>query len=279
MSTILRLIERAGWAYTRSEVARLIAVQPDGMLVARPGGATGPPVGCVYASRWGALGFIGLMLVEESLRRRGIGTRLIGRAIGDLRARGCTAIGLDAVPAAVGFYGRLGFDGAWQSMRFGIDTARTVPPAHREQARECAARDMARVARLDLAGWGADRGVLLSRLAADKDVRLLVAPSEGPVHAYGALRRSKGALRLGPLVAEPTREGGEAVKAVLARAIELSRPRMLTMGVPAYNQGAVGLLEGMGAATYTPCTRMYMGDPGPARAAAGSWAIGAAEKG
>jgi GNAT superfamily N-acetyltransferase len=277
--TILRLVDRAGWAYTRSEVERLIAIQPQGMLVARPEGSSGRSVACVYASRWGALGFIGLMLVEEGFRRRGVGTQLLDRGVRDLRERGCTSVGLDAVPDAVGFYARLGFVAAWESLRFGIDTNRKALAGYRGRARRCDRRGLPDVLGLDLTGWGADRSALLRRMAVDKDVRILVAPATGSTRAFGALRKSKGALRLGPLVAEPTQEGSEAARAVLAMAIELARPQMLTLGVPSYNKVAVEVLKDLGASTFTSCTRMYLGDPGPARAAGGSWAIGAAEKG
>ena len=50
---ILRLIQEAGWAYTRAEVQRLIEVQPGGMMLLRSRGLRPTVLGCVYASVWG----------------------------------------------------------------------------------------------------------------------------------------------------------------------------------------------------------------------------------
>ncbi|NIT75398.1 MAG: hypothetical protein GWO44_00465, partial [Thermoplasmata archaeon] len=69
--SVQRLIEEAGWAYTRDEIERLIAVQPDGMILIRSTGLRQSILGCVYASIWGDVGFIGLMLVRGTHRGRG----------------------------------------------------------------------------------------------------------------------------------------------------------------------------------------------------------------
>ena len=86
-------------------------------------------------------------------------------------------------------------------------------------------------------------------------------------------------MRLGPLVASPRVEDAVAVRSIVATAMTESYPRMLTMNVPAYNREAKELMIGLGATEYAPCTRMSMGDPGPAAVPEGVWALGAAEKG
>jgi hypothetical protein len=54
---------------------------------------------------------------------------------------------------------------------------------------------------------------------------------------------------------------------------------MMTVNVPDYNEAMVELLASMGAMSYAPCMRMYLGDPGRTRRPEGIWALGAAEKG
>ena len=277
--SIIKLVEEAGWAYTRTEVERLIAVQPDGMLLLKAHGLRHEALGCVYASVWGRLGFIGLMLVKESHRGRGMGKALMMEALEHLRSVGASSVGLDSVGNAVSFYSVLGFRSEWTSLRFGLETARFDLPETSPEVRIGEDVDLVRAIDLDRAISGIDRGELLERLHADEDCKIIAVPGDKEVMAFGMLRRSKGCLRLGPLVAVPGERGAIAAKAVLSRAVRETYPRMMTANVPDYNEKMVELLTSFGAVPYTPCVRMYDGDPGPARKPEGIWALGAAEKG
>ena len=279
---ILDLVVGAGWAYGLADIDRLIRLDQEGMLVAlaRDGGGGRSVIGCVYASKWGRLGFIGLLLVEPDLRGRGLGERLVRRGVADLQARGAASVGLDAVPEAVSLYERLGFTPTWESLRLAVDTTSDDRPAAASRAREAARADMEDVLGLDRRGWGADRGRILTALGGNGgDGRIVVAPEEGPVRAYAALRRGPRNLRLGPWVAEPTDEGSDAARAVLAWVMDAAAGEPIGLGVPDYSRVAVETLNRLYAIRYRSCTRMYLGDPGPALGAVGSWAIGAPEKG
>lgn len=277
---ILTLVRSAGWAYSLSDIERLIRVEPGGMLVAlgSPHGAR-DVVGCVYAPRWGWLGFIGLLLVRKDLRGRGLGARLLRAGLARLRSVGCSAVGLDSVPEAVSLYSRAGFVTYWESMRLAIDTASAERPSTRAVAREAGGADVPTVLALDLRGWGADRGHLLLELRREGAGVFAVAPADGVPLAYCAMRRGPYGWRMGPWVAEPTGEGADAARAVLSWAIGRADGLPLTVGVPAYNAAAVEAMNRALAVRMRSCIRMYLGDPGPARAPPGSWAIGAPEKG
>lgn len=279
VKAIVRFVEEAGWAYTRTEVQRLIAVQPGGMLLKRSLGFRHELLGCVYASAWGKLGFIGLMLVKENHRGQGMGRELMAGGMAHIRSHGLTSVGLDSVGNAVSFYSSMGFKADWISLRFGLETAKFDMPAPPPDVRRGGDMDLSRAIELDKRMSGLDREGLLRRLHADRDSNLMVVPTEKAVLAFGVLRRSKGCLRLGPLVSEESEEGALAARAVLTAAIQETYPRMMTLNVPEYNTAMVELLVSMGAVTYAPCTRMYLGDPGRTRKPEGIWALGAAEKG
>lgn len=279
VKAIIRLVEEAGWAYTRTEVERLIAVQPGGMLLKRSSGFRHELLGCVYASAWGMLGFIGLMLVKESHRGQGMGRDLMAAGLAHIRSSGITSVGLDSVGKAISFYSRLGFKADWASLRFGIETARLDLPEPPPDVRKGGDLDLSRAIELDKLMSGLDREDLLRRLHSDGDSTLLAVPTEKAVLAFGMLRRSKGCMRLGPLVSVQNEEGDMAAKAIIAAAIQETYPRLMTVNVPEYNEAMVEHLVSLGAVSYAPCTRMYMGDPGRARRPEGSWALGAAEKG
>ncbi len=277
--SVLRLIEEAGWAYTRDEIERLIAVQPDGMILLRSTGLRQGILGCVYASLWGDVGFIGLMLVRGTHRGRGLGKELMGAALEQLQGEGATCVLLDAVIDAIGFYRDLGFRTSWQSLRYGIETTKAELDGTDALAMRASADQVLQAIELDRSMTGMDRSRLLRRLHGDRDSVFLVVPSGGGVLAYGVLRRSKGCMRLGPVVAQPRVEEVVAVRSILAAALTESYPRMLTMNVPSYNREAVEMMVSVDATEYPPCTRMSMGDPGPADSPEGVWALGAAEKG
>ncbi len=277
---ILSVVESAGWAYALTDIERLMRVDPEAMLVATAGGVASDEVlGCVYASRWGGLGFIGLLLVRPDLRGQGLGGRLAREGVSALIARGCATVGLDAVPEAITLYRRLGFVPDWESFRMTVDTSIDDRPPASSKARAATDDDMSMVLAIDLAGWGADRSRLLRALHRSGAGRFAVAPVEGPVRAFGVVRRGVRGWRMGPWVAETTEEGDDAARAVLAWAMDTATPEPIAMGVPAYNGRAVEALNRIYAVRMRSCTRMYLGDPGPARAAPGSWAIGAPEKG
>jgi predicted N-acetyltransferase YhbS len=279
VGAILRLIEEAGWAYTRAEVERLIDVQPGGMLLIRSHGIRRGVLGCVYASAWGPMGFIGLMLVKTSLRGRGLGRRLMNEGLDHLREMGCSSIGLDAVGGAVGFYSRLDFRSAWESLRVSMDTKKGKPMEPPLEVLRVSDTDMPSVVAMDRRETGLDREVLLQRLSTSDDCRVLMVPGkEGPL-AFGALRRSKGCLRLGPVVAVGGERGTLSARSVVIAALNETYPRLMTANVPAYNTLARELFVGLGVEEHSPCLRMYLGDAGTAKAPEGVWVLGAAEKG
>lgn len=277
--SVLHLIEEAGWAYTEAEVTRLIEVQPDGMLLLRSRGLMRDVRGCVYASAWGKMGFIGLMLVRDRYRGRGYGRALMDEAMAYLGSHDCAHVGLDAVGAAVGFYSKLGFRAHWESLRLSIDTSASRRGAGATDARPAGPSDLHQMQKLDALCSGMDRSHLIARLAASDDCTSLVAPSRGHLLAFGALRRSKGCMRLGPLVAVSDEGGMEAARQVVLAALEEAVPRLLSVNVPAYNAPAVELMDELHATQHPPCVRMYDRDPGPDGRPPGVWAMGAAEKG
>ena len=97
-ATLAALIGQLGYTATAGEVAdRLADMEAEGLLVlvAELGGAV---VGCLSTSimrvlhRPAPVGRISMMVVEETLRGRGIGAELVRAAERELAARGCRMI-------------------------------------------------------------------------------------------------------------------------------------------------------------------------------------------
>jgi ribosomal protein S18 acetylase RimI-like enzyme len=94
----------------REDIARKIRVQRDLFLVAE---VEGMIVGTAMAGFDGHRGWIYLLAVRASYRRRGIGTALIERVEQGLAAMGCPKLNLmvrTSNEAVVPFYRKLGFE-------------------------------------------------------------------------------------------------------------------------------------------------------------------------
>src|SRR6266851_2805185 len=91
----LRLSSQAGWNQTEADWRRFLDLQPDGCFVAE---WDGTPVGTTTTSIFGSVAWIAMVLVDESVRGRGIGTALMRHALDFLDRCGIPTIRLDATP-------------------------------------------------------------------------------------------------------------------------------------------------------------------------------------
>ena len=118
-AAVQRLIPQLGShkiSPTREELEELIRSQGSTLLVARGPGEKGPIAGLlcltVYRVPTGLRAFIDDVVVDESLRRRGIGEALVRHAMDLARAAGANGISLTSNPgreAANRMYQSLGF--------------------------------------------------------------------------------------------------------------------------------------------------------------------------
>lgn len=98
------------WNDPRKDIARKLAVQADGLMVAELDGSL---VGAVMVGYDGHRGAINYLAVDPDCRRRGVGRSLMAAAERWLTDRGCPKINLDVRTGnrdVLGFYRRLGYD-------------------------------------------------------------------------------------------------------------------------------------------------------------------------
>jgi len=96
----LRLTRIAGWNQRREDWELLLRICPDRCFVAQHNGKV---VGTVTATDYeDNVGWLGMLLVDPELRRRGIGTQLLNEAINSLSS--CDTVKLDATPAGKELY-------------------------------------------------------------------------------------------------------------------------------------------------------------------------------
>lgn len=205
-------------------------------------------------------GWVSMVLVTEGWRRRGLATRLLGGCIDLLRGSGLVPA-LDATPAGREVYRRLGFIDDFAITRM----QRDARPSQSRSARApsvCSVRpmmraDVARIADLDHAAFGATRTWLLSNLIARVPEVAHLAERDGGVEGFVLGRDGRMATYVGPIVARD----GETALALLDAALAACSGRVYIDVLDAHS-GVHAWLEHNGFTVQRPYTRMFLGRAG-----------------
>ena len=217
--------------------------QPDGWFLAR---LDGIPAGMGGAIAYGATARIGLMAVHPDFQRRGIGRAIMEHLLEWAVVRRATTILLDATPAGVPLYTRLGFvtDDYARAYVYTRRASPTSPKAHIVTPLHLA--DLPEIAAFDAERFGASRAAVLAGYVEEYAGRAYVArDSLGSVAGYLIAQ----ANRLGPWLADTP----EVADALLRQALPLC-PANAQVLVPEYNRAAAALLERSG---FTPGRRWH----------------------
>jgi GNAT superfamily N-acetyltransferase len=191
----LRLKELAEWNQTEDDWRRLLSLEPNGCFCAT---IDGEVVGTTTTTTYGSeLAWIGMVLVDPNRRKLGIGTRLMCAAVDYLSGLGVSTIKLDATPAGLPLYERLGFKEEslverWQGIasQSGV-TCSTLDSEARNEALV-----------IDRDAFGADRSKLIELLIEDSCLPPLKATAaDGLLSGFALAREGSNAVYLGPLVA------------------------------------------------------------------------------
>lgn len=247
LDLLLELARGEGWGYDRADGERFLRL--GGGYVAEAGGR---PVGCLTASVYRRLAWVGNVVVEEELRGRGLGERMLEGALADLEDRGVETVRLYALGEAVSLYERVGFEAEGEAASLagrGLPEPPGLEPATEEDVDELAA--------FDEAAFGASRRDLIATLAASDRDRGLVVRDGGRVRGYAFVKGGDQVAELGPAAADP----GEPaiVEALVRHARRLAGDRRLEVGVRSENPEPRRLLEEAGFEEAFPATTMRWG--------------------
>jgi GNAT superfamily N-acetyltransferase len=252
----MRLKEQAGWNQVEADWRRFLAMQPDGCFVAEfDGNPVGTAVGCVF----GSVAWIAMVLVDESVRGRGIGKALVERAVWFVEQQGATSVRLDATPLGRPVYEKLGFAPQYELTRF----AGTLAPHACQPRASSTTQASLRVARqqdyeavfsLDSSVTHTDRQRFLARLFNERPAQVYVFDREGQIEGYLSTRRGSAAVQLGPCIADV--EAGERLLADACRRLAGGR---VYLDIPTSHDGAVRVAEAAGLEPQRKLTRMCRG--------------------
>jgi GNAT superfamily N-acetyltransferase len=251
----LPLSAEAGWNQTAADWAFMLR---EGRGVGVRDGA-GRWIGSALALPLGArLSWIGMVLVARDARRRGIGTRLLRRAIDEVRDAGRIA-GLDATELGRPVYLPLGFRDLYTISRLRLDAPAPSEPAPAGcTIRPLVAADLPGIVAFDRARSGMQRSHVLAYLLQQAAEAAFVAEVEGRIAGYMLGRPGRIAFQIGPVVADREDVAIALVSDALAR---LDGPAMID--VPDAHADLRAWLDRHGAVRERGFTRMTLGEPPP----------------
>ncbi|MGQ0536126.1 MAG: GNAT family N-acetyltransferase [Methanobacteriota archaeon] len=247
------LLNREGWAFSETDLMRIRALGVLWGAFADTG-----LVGVTSAMRFGPVGWIGNVVVDARERGRGVGTRLVARAVQALESDGARSIGLYSMPKAIPLYERLGFLRLDEvvSLR---GTPRVAGPPR--LAALCA-DDLSEAVELDARAFGAEREPLVRRLAADFAASSFVLVAGAHLAGFAVLKLDPAGSELGPVVVDGSRP--DAAPALLDAALGAAGGAPVEATVSSANPVAVKLLSERGLVAFRTTYRMVRGPIPPA---------------
>lgn len=247
----LRLSTQAGWNQIAADWTRLLDLSPEGCLAGRLDGAL--VATATLASYGDRAHWIGMVLVDEALRGKGLGSQMLARVVE--RGRGLEGVtGLDATDLGRPVYLKQGFADVapidrWAGILKAQGAGDPVEMLDRSNFDE--------IVTLDHASCGADRSDLLLHLMHEPGVFALVSRRDTAT-GFAFLRPGLKSPHVGPVVALD-----EAAGIGL-----LNRLSRLTEGAPVLLDAlrdpfSSALLHRHGLMVVRRLTRMTLGAPHP----------------
>lgn len=244
----VRLKAQANWNQLEGDWQRLLALDPGGVFIAEFDGA---PAGTLATTLLGSVAWISMVLVDQSLRGKGIGTALLEHALKYLDGRGVPGVRLDATPMGRPLYEKLGFVGEYEVSRYEgvLPEGPAVPPVipFRSELREG-------IIALDRRVTATDRAKLLYSLFRECPDTVRVVMDGASVSGYLCSRPGSRAVQVGPCIA-----GEAAGSALLADACHRFGGQRAFIDVPVPNAAAIALVESLGLTVQRPFLRMIRG--------------------
>ena len=190
LDSAVRLSRQAGWPHRQEDWRLCLAVSQGFAAIGGPGEV----VGTILLTPYGRdCATINMVIVDESMRGRGLGRRLMDAA---LHRAGDRPLRLVATAEGLPLYERLGFGETGTIVQHqGISSHVSVP----EYTQDAMAGDLPAITALDRQAYGADRGTLISRLFGAGEFAVL--RRDGKVCAFAAIRAFGRGEVIGPVVA------------------------------------------------------------------------------
>jgi len=249
----MRLKKAAKWNQLEQDWNLFLEAGQDGSLVAE---YLGQVVGTVttvnYLKRFS---WIGMLLVDPSIRRMGIGTRLLKEAIRLSLDNG--TIRLDATPKGKKLYDTMGFKDEYNLSRYQLiqyDPER-IPDPHLP-CQKISRTDIALITDFDEKIFGAPRPVILQSLYRMGSSYAWIRKSENRIIGYCLGRPGSNFEQIGPVIAEDF----ESAASLLSHAMQQCQGKSVIVDIPDDQMVFRSYVEEIGFSIQRPFIRMHLGE-------------------
>ena len=246
----LKLTQTAGWNQTAADWQMLLEQSRTGSFIAMLDGTEAGTVTTVsYQDR---LHWIGMVLVAEEYRRRGIGRALLERAIASVVSQGVVC--LDATPAGKRLYERLGFQEIYELARY-LRKPVQLRPQPASMCQPLTPERLPWVVEYDLTVFGVDRSAILTALQGRTPQLAFYAEQEGKLTGYCLGREGSRYTQIGPVVADSL----EVARNLLLTALQNVQQQEVIVDAAFHQPGWNEFLGELGFINQRPLTRMSLG--------------------
>jgi hypothetical protein len=246
----LALSTQAGWNQIEYDWRLLLSADANGGWVAL---YEGHPAGTLTAVLYPPdIVWVGMVLVEENFRQRGIATGLIKSILKPIDDH--HSFYLDATSMGEGLYLKVGFEADFELVRMCRSGSRIVARDKKKSA-PLPAADLGRIMLLDQQVFGSNRGFLLSALVRDYPNSVFVLRDRENVIGFCLGREGRIHHQIGPLVASDL----VSAQNLLYSALEGLEDQSIILDVPSQHTKWLDLLRSLGFQDQRKFTRMRYG--------------------
>lgn len=245
----LRLSRQAGWNQTKADWHRFFNLGPEGCFVAE---FAGHLVGTTMTFISDEVAWVALVLVEEDVRGKGMGTALLKHALGYLDARMVKTVRLDATHLGRPIYERLGFVPEYELIRFegiaptggAINTVKNATP-----------EILTDLIEFDRWVTGENRTKMIQALFKEYPENTSVLMHGDKLEGFVTIRPGSNAVQIGPCTA--TLNAGPDL---LSYALHKCAGKSVYIDIPTDNTNSVKIAESSGFKIQRRFIRMFRGE-------------------
>jgi len=265
---VMRLKSIAQWNQLEADIYRYLALEPEGCFVAEYAGeAVGTLTVCIFPEE----AWIAMVLVDEKMRGKGIGTALMTHALAFIDRRGMAVTRLDATPMGQPIYEKLGFLPEFTLARY----SGVLPPAPPVAGVVPYSGDrLEEVLALERQVLAIDRRKMLVRMLAEHPELGRLILRDGKLTAFLLARPGARAWQIGPCLATVAEDG----RLLFADVQHRLAAQTVYLDIPLANEPATAMAEQLGLTVQRNLLRMRRGGTLLTHSP-GIWASSGPEKG
>jgi predicted GNAT family acetyltransferase len=247
----VQITDKMNWNLTAADFEFMIELEPNGCFVLLE---NSKKIGLATTVSFGAVAWFGNLIVDESHRKRGAGSRLVKHSVEYLKRKHVKIVGLYAYMDRIPFYERLGFK---RDSEFTVLNGKGFSLPVKSKERKAEKQDLKEIIEFDRYCFGASRRKLLEPIILDSD-NLCFTSAEGErMIGYVVAKVYRHMGEIGPLVCKKGRE--DVAVNFLSSVLSRLEGYEVSMYIPNRESTLLKFLKTLGFTESFRVTRMFFG--------------------